>query len=158
MSAYVCGACHLTALAAYAVWTELYFRTVCPADHNKRGDAQVLAQLLYVENVKSVSYRYPGKCSLDPHAWPIRCCRFALRRRFTELDILKAVHCYSHQADEHPGWEASKAKEIADKIEARAEKLVRASYPAFTGDNVRDLPEYEGAEWGIRCDHTNGAR
>lgn len=48
--------------------------------------------------------------------------------------VIKSVHCYQYQSNEHPGWDGSRAKSIADELLSRA---------------IVALDGYEQAPWGI---------
>jgi hypothetical protein len=77
-------------------------------------DADRVGRMLWIENIKSVDYRYPDEPELPGPA------------RFSALDaedytwtepgyiptpaeVLGIVACYDYQACEHPGWPASEA-------------------------------------------------
>lgn len=81
-----------------------------------------LGRLLWIENLRSVTYRYPGDKSNDrpgPNGLGDREIRSYTwtRREVPDLWILAAAHCLSYQSCEHDGWEASEAKQIVDRIE-----------------------------------------
>lgn len=65
--------------------------------------------------------------------WRARAWRFT-RRRAKPAAIAKIARCYDYQACEHPAYEASAARAIADALMAR--------YP-------ETLPGYDDMPWGI---------
>lgn len=100
--------------------------------------AQV-AQELWAENVKSVSYRYPNDAPGDLpgpiDAYPYEYGAHSERYwgPWSVAQVFKSIHCYEYQTCEHPEWEASSA--IA---------FVRALADAWSSR----VPGYDAAEWG----------
>lgn len=56
------------------------------------------------------------------------------RLSITPVGTIKLAHCYQYQANEHDGWETSKAKQITDR-------LIDAA--------IGHLDGYEAAPWSI---------
>jgi hypothetical protein len=95
--------------------------------------------MLWLENYKSVSYRYdttndlPGPvdftlADLDDYIFE------PPAQRLTAVEMFKLIDCYEYQACEHPGWATSDAK-------AYCERLRR--------DLIGKLPGYAEAAWEI---------
>lgn len=107
----------------------------CTADYIKpeltmRG----MAELLSLENARSICYRYPQDSMDDTmHTWADGEVESMLWMVIKPEQVIQSVRCYQYQAREHPGWETSRAKDITDRI---------------LMDAVRNLPAVEAAEWG----------
>lgn len=133
MSAFMCSDRHLTALAAYAVrhgLSGIALHDYPTASEVKAAIKETLG-VLARENVESLDSRYPNDTGRDVS----RVDPLAIADgTFGLLTIIKACHCYAYQACEHTGWNASRAKQIVERIEAHA---------------VRALPGYEAAPWGL---------
>lgn len=99
--------------------------------------ATAFGKLLWTENHRSVSARYPDATGADardmrgPESYRFE---WASLTRNDAVRVLKAIDCYEYQSCEHDGWETSLAKEFCDALRSRA---------------IRNLPGYEEAEWGI---------
>ena len=52
----------------------------------------------------------------------------------TPVAAIKLAQCYQYQANEHDGWEGSRAKDITDRL---------------IGAAIGKLPGYESAPWGL---------
>lgn len=104
------------------------------------GDATLMGQSLWLENVRSVNYRYAhdqeGQVDEDT-ARAYVAPRAPLRLTLTTAAALKAVDCYEYQSDNHPGWEGSDAWRFCRGL--RAEIL-------------RTMPGYDAAPWGWGAD------
>lgn len=113
-----------------------YERLAC----NDYEKAVEVANMLWQENIKSVSHRYPGETTAtlpgpvgENHTitiedichnhWPV----------FDPVQVIKAIHCYEYQTCEHPEWEQSQAFAFCKHLERAA---------------IDVLPGYEDAEWG----------
>jgi hypothetical protein len=149
MSAYIVDKHHITYLIAAAFsrailphgggftwyhqgqWHEL------PAGDYDR--AAEVANLLWRENVASVSARYPNESSATlpgPIAKDFVIQPSDIRRLFETFDpvqVLKSCDCYEYQSCEHDGWEDSEAHNFIEGLGRRA---------------ISALPGYEAAEWG----------
>lgn len=148
MSAYICDRDHILYLVAAAVshnlephgtfrwfhdgrWHEL------PSDDYER--AADVANMLWRENVASVSARYPNESSatlpgpcqenfvIEPADFPGAFTAFDL------VQVIKAFDCFEYQSCEHKTWQTSEAH-------AFVAALRRAAWHA--------LPGYENAAWG----------
>lgn len=106
------------------------------------GDVSAMAEtanMLWRENIKSVSARYPHESSatlpgtraadfIVTEADFPACCH-----SFDPVQVLKACNCFDYQSCEHDEWRESLACAF---IQALKEKMMRA------------LPTYDDAEWG----------
>jgi len=147
MSAYIVDKNHITYLLAAAMarrigngafhwyhdgkWLEL-----TPGDYDRAAE---VGNMLWRENVKSVSHRYPNESSgtlpgtkepsyvVTPHDVN------RLFESFDPVQVIKACHCYAYQTCEHDEWEASEAHAFIKALESAA---------------VHVLPGYDKAEWG----------
>ena len=108
--------------------------------------ADRVGQVLSAENLKSVTYRYPGNANQDPV--PVFKTRlFSLRiktrdalalllvKRLEPVFVLKAIDCYEYQSCEHDGWETSEAKAFCVALRSKM---------------IMDLPGYDKARaWPV---------
>lgn len=97
------------------------------------------ANMLKLENVKSVSFRYPndkssaslpgpiGETPIDTHDL------FAYGMQVNPVQVLKTIACLRYQSCEHPGWKESEAFAFLASLEQSA---------------IRALPGYGECEWG----------
>lgn len=93
-----------------------------------------MAELLSLENARSIVYRYPQDSMDDTmHTWAKGEVESMLWMAIKPEQVIQSVRCYQYQACEHPGWNESRAKDITDRL------LMAA---------VRVLPAVEKAEWG----------
>jgi hypothetical protein len=102
-----------------------------------------LGDLLVIENVRSITARYPDTLDGEPMPGPIDAYwdapySYAPGRRLTCAEALKAIDCYEYQACEHDEWADSEAKRFCDGL--------RASI-------VGVLPGYSAAPWEIDTTH-----
>ena len=84
--------------------------------------ADTIGTALVVENVASVSYRYPGESTdlpgpvaeyyREPYA-------YAPGRRLTMVEGFMALDGLEYQSCEHPGWNGSLAKTFLDALRKR---------------------------------------
>lgn len=156
MSAYICDKNHFVYLVHAATHPRLnphggsfsYYhktpeglagRTPVPS-----GDYQAMidaAAMLLLENITSVSYRYPGDKSSAKLPGPtgesfdFTPSDFARMQwhRPEPVQVMKAIACLSYQSCEHPGWQTSEAHSFLRALEQCA---------------IRALPGYDDAEWG----------
>ena len=105
---------------------------------NDYAHAAEVGNMLWLENVKSVSARYPGESSgklpgpiggsfviesADITHWP----------QIEPVQVLKACDCYAYQTCEHDEWKDSQAHAFIERLRSAA---------------VHALPGYDAAEWG----------
>lgn len=155
MSAYICDRDHIVYLIEAALSHEIgrsgggtfsWYHRGAPnsADRHKQlggGEyerAAEIANMLWMENIKSVSHRYPGESSatlpgpIDEN-FVIEPGDFRVFRRIRPIQVLKACKCYAYQSCEHPEWEQSEAYAFIESLKESA---------------IASLPGYEDAEWG----------
>ena len=106
-----------------------------------------LGQMLIDECVKSVTFRYSNSRQEIqdnlPGAWEGGHTYEPAKGVWTDLNIAQVAQscsCFSYQACEHPGWEASKAHAVIQGIEKACLSRIRG---------------YEDAEWGAPKDEPN---
>ena len=121
MSAWLCSDKHIFELAKY-------YAEKCQSYSSNKISFKEAAQILYDENCKSLEACY-GETQ-DPIFIPINYAP-TVRNIFA---LAKLVDCYSYQACEDDGWEASKANEICQSIKHHL---------------LSNHPDYEKAPWGI---------
>jgi hypothetical protein len=107
--------------------------------------AAEVANMLWRENVASVSHRYPNESSStlpgpsDRSGFVITARDFTVCfDRFEPAQVCKACDCYDYQSCEHNGWNTCESK-------AFTEMLRRAAMNA--------LPGYDSAKWGAPQPH-----
>lgn len=101
-----------------------------------------VANMLWIENMDSVCFRYPGSVD-DPEGLPGPIGEdfiitendlvFQFHRPFDPVQVLKACQCYAYQTCEHPDWKESEANAFIDALEQFY---------------ISRLPGYESAKWG----------
>ena len=99
-----------------------------------------LAELLLLENAKSVASRYGERADewfdLNLKGAPITEEEWTAARVAEDDDpihLIKSIHCYEYQACEHPEWEDSIAYKVCKGL---------------VGHIIRTMPEYDYANWG----------
>lgn len=93
-------------------------------------DLVELGQTLWMENARSIAYRYP-----DHPAPVVRYVR--LPRLVPVLDpvvVLKSIGCLEYQSCEHPDYYESRAYKLLQTLQSIA---------------IAELPGYDAAPWGI---------
>jgi len=108
MSAYLVDRSHIE----YLVYTLMDFNSSCHMSHligTKRHEE--IAEILWNENAKSVSYRCPG----DPCHAP-KYIRKGIIWSYDEAQILQSIRCYEYQSCEHPEYKQSLAKKLMDAM------------------------------------------
>lgn len=150
MSAYIVDKNHILFLVAAALSRRLngHFgfswstpeggrRTLRQGDYETAAD---VANMLWCENIASVSHRYPRESSAElPGSVGVsfvvttKDIQTAHYFQIDPVQVLKACNCYCYQACEHPAWETSEAKTFVVSLKETA---------------IRALSGYEEAEWG----------
>lgn len=155
MSAFICDKAHIVYLVTAAMSRSLnhygsfswYFPDATQPCGKQRGElacndyekAAEIANMLWRENIKSVSYRYPGESS-DTLPGPVG-GNFVITERdicvfhppIDPVQVLKSCDCYGYQTCEHPEWESSEAYAFIDSLRHHA---------------WSSLPGYDAANWG----------
>ena len=83
---------------------------------NRFLDPNALGRMLWLENVKSVEYRYEEE-RLEDRAEAEAYTFTQPDYRLTLGEALSAISCLDYQSCEHPGWEKSDAKAALDKLQ-----------------------------------------
>ena len=137
MSAYVCDRHHI----AYLVRAAEAYRSM---EIRRNGEWVKLTpneagQLLWDENLRSVSHRYPD---CDPHELPgeINAAPYLFKisnrdfwHALPAAQVLKSISCLRYQSCEHPEWAESEAAQFLNHLRDAA---------------IRNLPKYDDLEWG----------
>lgn len=149
MSAYIVDREHIAFLVCAAMSRSISrhtFTWYIKADQRNEqlgsGDlekAVEVANMLWLENIKSVSHRYPGESSATLPG-PIG-GEFVIEAKhlplwwagFKPVNVLKACDCYEYQSCEHDGWESSDACAFINRLRAAA---------------WHSLAGYDDAAWG----------
>ena len=145
MSAFIVSHEHIDAICAAASTYPDYGLTWQSTEARKsllKGESlDPIGQMLWHENMVSVSYRYheddpsemPGPTGLT--ADKLLSYRYRRPKKIpTPVEALKLIHCYAYQSCEHDEWNTSEAKAFCDALEA---------------DLIRHVPGYDAAHWGI---------
>jgi hypothetical protein len=128
MSAFQVSNAHIDAL--------VHARSFCRYGQLLAGKTDTdVGQLLIRENMRSLAFRYRDQ-PVNEKAIARYSFR-GVRKSFTVVELIKAVHCYQYQACEHDGWEASDAARYCLDL---LDVLVHA------------LTGYSEAAWGIESD------
>lgn len=103
-----------------------------------------VGRMLWLENHKSVDYRYPGeedgqlpgpvglkRADIEAYTFHLA---YRSDRKLSLAALLKAIDAYEYQACEHDGWETSEARTYCQSLRKHL---------------IRQLPGYEEAEWGL---------
>lgn len=114
------------------------WRRVSVPEHAHPGSVSPneLGDLLVLECVRSVSYRYPDDGPLPGPVDPYWIEGYSYRRPAyipTAVEGLKTIDCYVYQSCEHAGWARSEASRFC-------QALARAL--------VSELDGYDAAPWG----------
>ena len=126
MSAFLCNAYHINALANWATTprrVDYYWN----GKRHDANDARYIANVLHNQNLRSVNARYG-----DDNDTEIAFERFA--PDLTPVQVIKAVNCLDYQSCETDDWPETEAYAICQAIIARA---------------INHLPGYDNAEWEL---------
>lgn len=118
MSAWRVSQKHIDCLVSGAVKLGLIY----PKDADETG------RMLWLENYRSVDFRYNQTKPLPFYTWTM----FIVDDSF----LSKQIHCYEYQSCEHPEWEESDAAALCM---AMSEII----------GNHRHTPSYEASPWGV---------
>jgi hypothetical protein len=129
-------------MSAFIVSKAHIDRIVSTANRWRYSDMRMspddLGRMLWLENLKSVAYRYPddrdgdrpGPSGLTDDQ--IAHYRWTPTPELTPVEALKAIRCYDYQSCEHPGYETSQARRFVQ---------------IFTEEAISRLPGYDRATW-----------
>lgn len=142
MSAYVVDKAHIDALVKAALGQRQDFRYWHNEEHKRvdSNNAEEIGAMLWNENVRSVSYRYPSD-SLESlpgridSPWLTPYTYSFMRTPYREpVAVLKAIDCYEYQSCETPDWEQSEAFAFCRALRRHV---------------IGRLPGYDEADWSI---------
>lgn len=149
MSAFVCMPEHFRELALYAAQpvgstgprvSHVWLRSIAGPDvaelmtgNDPSRYPELLANILFLENVRSVRYRYPDGDLPGPVDMPECITIESFRRKVKKpVHILKMCHCLAYQCCETPDWQESTAYKLLQAIQECA---------------ICELPGYDAAPW-----------
>lgn len=159
MSAFICGPDHFKALALFATSRGSFGVRVDPR-YIKRLEsaagvprlklANLYADVLYQENVRSVATRYPndtrdnlpGPCADAGHVTITGRDECSAKLRLAPVAILKMCDCLEYQSCETDDYRQTVAFELLDRIRGAA---------------ISALPGYEDAPWDYYAEENVGA-
>lgn len=128
-------------MSAWIVTKEHIDLLVAAAEGMDGVEPDALGQMLWEENHKSVNYRYGEKRKTPRYKFTPR-----PNKAISPVVVLKQIACLGYQSCEHASWDNSKAAMFLTNLTAKMlTKLTPLSH-----DEVRELPEYEAAPWGIK--------
>ena len=160
MSAYIVEKAHVVYLVEAAIndthgsafrwWTgerpNLESHSLDRCDYERAAE---VANMLWCENIKSVSNRYPHESSATLPGTTEKSRVITARDfegvrwlRFDPVQVIKACHCFDYQSCEHDEWEASEAKAFIEALKASV---------------CHRLPGYDAAQWGPPAKYENAA-
>jgi hypothetical protein len=123
MSAFLCSPKHIALIATWA------------ADRGLVKDRSATARLLAEENIRSVAHRYPHRAEnlveqwldMTEEAYLTACMRTRVEG-YAPAQVNNLAKSLDYQSCEHPGWEASEAKRIVDRVIADTSGYPQALY------------------------------
>ncbi len=148
MSAYICDRNHIVYLVSAALSRtfrqgggDFYWYHNGESHRLSGGDyayAAEVANMLWRENIKSVSHRYPGESSATlpgpvGEDFVIEADAFPAFSHFDPLQVLQSIACFSYQTCEHDEWEDSEAFAFCEALKSAA---------------IHALPGYDKTVWG----------
>lgn len=135
MSAYVVTDFHINGLVTWAAMHNGNDKVSYYWEGRRRyiqDDEQRVASVLYAQNVRSVNSRYS---EAEPaHGFKFKDVLGSIMHH-TQVEIIKACHCYDYQSCQNDDWPQTEAHAIVKAIEDAA---------------IRRLSGYEDAAWGLR--------
>ena len=136
MSAFIVSSTHIDMMVSAALRPQYqsswYYQHGGERHYVTRETADQTGAMLWLENYRSVNYRYSDSPAEVPPRYTFR-----LAKERELIEELKAIHCYVYQACEHPAWADSEAKALCEALEWRL---------------TRQLPGYDEAAWGFDSD------
>ena len=157
MSAYICDKRHIVYLVTAAMsrvinphggvfrWRFQGKSRELPGEFNLAAE---VANMLWRENIKSVSHRYPGESSAtlpgpNDRDYNITAHDFPVFAEINPLQVLASLNCYEYQSCEHDEWPLSEAFQFCESLRHNA---------------IRALPGYDNAKWGAPDDFQIGSQ
>ena len=98
----------------------------------------VLGQILWDENYKSVNFRYNGKDEAPKYVFTTP------EKPYSLYAAYKNCRCYNYQSCETDNYNATLACAINAVLMATIERCLE-----MTKEEIQKMPQYEEAEWGI---------
>ncbi len=129
MSAFMVSEKHINTLVSYASRNNIsyYFDGMWNEINGKEQEA---VDILTIQNCASLNARYNEEYTEEYTYKP----QYGATKPVSEMQIVKACHCYNYQACETENYDQTKAAAITKSIESFA---------------IRKVPEYEQAEWEL---------
>ncbi len=134
MSAFVVSKTHIDVVVSGA-------SDVLPSLAYRHGTPDLIGQILWRANVRSVLHRYPRIVATDEaqvYADAVAAYRHTRYLAITPGQLAKALDCLDYQSCETDDWRSTPAHEIVETIR---------------GAILQGLPGYEAAPWGIERSH-----
>lgn len=125
MSAFICNLSHIDVLVQPNRRSYAYFHAGELHEDKTRSE---IGQILHDENVRSVNHRYGS--TVKPDVYKFR----HPARRYSAVEVLKAVSCLDYQSCETRDWPETAAYKILQDIKSMA---------------INKLPGYDAAAWEI---------
>ena len=127
MSAFICSDYHIGRMAAFLVAERGKYLAYDVALNAKSDRAGQVAAALARENLSSVNHQYQesgGAAAMlaegVTEAGYVLRCRLAARAGWTDehtpAQMMKAARCYEYQSCEHPEWNTSQARVLANLV------------------------------------------
>jgi len=134
MSSFIVSAAHINAIVTAATKTSdgrgvsYYYKN--KTAYINAETAEFIARTLYIENVRSVNYRYNERTRFNGYSYE----RDMTQPRRSPIAIIKLVNSLEYQSCERPDFAKSEAKAIMT---------------AITTSMVRKIDGYNEAAWTI---------
>lgn len=115
---------------------ESMWATLDADNHEQLAD---VGNMLWRENIRSVSHRYPGESSatlpgpIEHEVIEAKDFQRVLWTEFNPVQVLKAIACFEYQSCEHSEWEKSEAYQFCKALRHTA---------------INALVGYSDASWG----------
>lgn len=143
MSAWIVEKAHIDALVHAGILYGIEMR-----GHGvvKKENATDVGRDLWIENIRSVAYRYPRESFADlpgPGLKPDG-YRFEEIEPMSAVALFKAAECYSYQSCETKDYDDTPSGVYIESLIAAI-----ASEQGTTKDLICDTPEYENTPWGL---------
>jgi hypothetical protein len=103
------------------------------------ANASQVGRMLLEENIASVNHLYNETTDVSANYT----YRHPRQTGWSIPELLNALHCYQHQACEHPCWDSSEAHAFSDALQQRL---------------IHRLPGYTAGPWGISTTSTPAAQ
>ena len=98
----------------------------------------IIGQILWDENYKSVNARYSGKDEAPKYVFTTP------EKPYSLYEAYKNCRCYNYQSCESENYNTTHACVINEVIMTTIERCLE-----MTKEEIQKMPEYEKADWGI---------